>query len=142
MTTVKNGVVESLPFFLLTQRKMSCLFQSLGHLTGVDPTKLRHAICDFILQNTELMEGVDTAKVVEWESQQSLDDYVRRMRSTSTWGGATEIAAFVNMYNIPVTVVDLRSQKNIDFKPNRRTRKKALVITWNGSHYEPRRENA
>jgi hypothetical protein len=142
MTTVKKGVVESLPFFLVTQRKMSCLFQSLGQLTGLDPKKLRHAICNFILQNTELMEGVDTAKVVEWESQQSLDDYVRIMRSTSTWGGATEIAAFVNLYNVPVTVVDLRTHKNIEFKPNRRSRKKALTITWNGSHYQPKQENA
>lgn len=121
------------------QRKMSCLFQSLGHLTGLDPTTLRDRICNFILENKELMEGVDTAKVVEWESRQSLEEYVRHMRSTSTWGGATEIAAFVNLFNIPVTVVDLRTQKRIEFQPPRRTRKRALCITWNGSHYEPER---
>jgi hypothetical protein len=62
---------------------MSCLFQSLGHLTGLDPTTLRDRICNFILENKELMEGVDTAKVVEWESRQSLEEYVRHMRSTS-----------------------------------------------------------
>lgn len=117
---------------------MSCLFQSLGQLVGEDPTKLRQDICDFIARNENLMEGIDAAKIVEWESQQSLDDYVRGMRATSTWGGAIEISAFVNMLNVPVTVVDLRSEKRIEFKPKRRTRKRPLCITWNGSHYEAR----
>lgn len=119
------------------EKKMSCLFQSLGKLVGQDPRKLRLAICDYIQQNAELMEGVEAAKIIEWESQQNLNEYVRRMRSTSTWGGATEIAAFVNLYSVSVEVIDLQTQKRIQFVPRRRTRKKALCITWNGSHYEP-----
>lgn len=78
---------------------MSCLFQSLGQLVGEDPTKLRQDICDFIARNENLMEGIDAAKIVEWESQQSLDDYVRGMRATSTWGGAKP----QGMYDVAVT---------------------------------------
>ena len=116
---------------------MSCLFQSLGKLIGENPATLRSKICDFIQKNENLMDGVDAASIIEWESQQKLEQYVKRMRSSSTWGGATEIAAFVNMYNVPVTVVDLRTQKQISFVPKRRSRKSGLYITWNGYHYEP-----
>lgn len=123
---------------------MSCLFQSLGTLCGQDPTQLRLRICDYLETNPKLMEGADAAAVIEWESNQTMPDYVRHMRSTSTWGGATEIAAFVNMMGKAVVVVDLRSNKKITFLPKSRRRLpreiETLIISWNGYHYEPIRK--
>lgn len=119
---------------------MSCLFNSLGRLCGQDPTQLRLRICDYLETNPKLMEGANASAVIEWESNQTMPDYVRQMRSTSTWGGATEIAAFVNMMGKAVVVVDLRSNKNITFLPkSRRLPKKieTLFISWTGAHYEP-----
>ena len=119
---------------------MSCLFNSLGSLIHKDAQSLRANICNYIAQNKELMEGVNAQEVVTWENGQSLDQYVQGMRSPATWGGAIEISAFVNMYCVPVTVLDLRTSKKIHFVPKRRTRKKALCLTWNGAHYEAIKE--
>ena len=117
---------------------MSCLYISLGRLLGQDPTELRQKICDFLATNPDLMEGVDAEKVIQWESEKNLEEYIKVMRSTSTWGGAVELSAFTLMTGNAVVVHDLSTGKMIEFLPRqRRRRQHTLHISWTGNHFEP-----
>ena len=116
---------------------MSCLFQSLGHLIGQDATALREQICNYLTRNPDLMDGANAETVIGWDSGMTMDDYVRSMRSRSTWGGGVEIAAFVNMTGKAVVVRHLGSNKEIVFVPKQGRPVEALFISYTGSHYEP-----
>ena len=73
----------------------------------------------------------------------SIQDYIKHMRNNATWGGAIEIKAFCEMYNVNVEVINIRnnerdthSKKEIKFlshTPSNRW----VSITWNGGHFEP-----
>lgn len=67
----------------------------------------------------------------------TLREYVAKMRSPSTWGGALEIAAFIRLYNMNVEVVNIRDKnsKPIEFVVLGNTKK--VRISWDGGHYEP-----
>lgn len=124
---------------------MSCLFQSLGHLTRQDPAQLRRAICDYLERNLDMMgDGIKAEDVVGWESARDLGSYVAQMRRSSTWGGATEIKAFTDMTGMVVVVHDLQQQPGheIRFLPRGMllTPTEELHISWNGNHYEPMRK--
>ena len=122
---------------------MSCLFHSLGSLIGRNADDVRQDIVSFIETNPDLMgDGIDAAKVVEWESGQDLGTYVRSMRQRFTWGGALEITAFVHMTGWAVVVHDIRRcpPRTIDFVSSvHHPPSRQLHISWNGSHYEPLR---
>ena len=83
------------------------------------------------------MEGVDAETVIQWESEKKMDDYVKAMRSTSTWGGAVELSAFTLMTGNAVVVHDLSTGKMIEFLPRHRRRRHTLHISWTGNHFEP-----
>jgi hypothetical protein len=126
---------------------MSCLFNSLSKFTpGVSSSELRQKICDFLLQDN--LEQYNIPNVCSSESNikpsdvaklegLSLEKYVAKMRSPSTWGGALEIAAFIRLYNKNVEVVNIRDKNNkpIEFVVSGNTTK--VMISWNGGHYEP-----
>ena len=61
------------------------------------------------------------------------------MRLQSTWGGAIEIQAACNIWNLSIIVKDIRSNpsKNIEFIPISNEFSKTIHITWSGGHYEP-----
>lgn len=127
---------------------MSCLFNSLSRFTpGVSSNELRQKICDYLandslgqvnipgtcsIESSEIKPS-DVAKL----EGMTLDKYIAKMRMSSTWGGALEIAAFIRLYNMDVEVVNIRdrNQKNIEFVVLGNTKK--VRISWNGGHYEP-----
>lgn len=115
---------------------MSCLFASLIRFTGeTNPEKLRNEICDFLQKNTNLTEDLKSEQVIEYESDKTLDDYVKIMRRPTTMGGATEIRAFCLLYNRNVTVKSLPNRKNIEFICNSND-DSTIHLIWNGGHYE------
>lgn len=122
---------------------MSCLFESLGRLTGYEPSRMRAGLCNYLSSDPVLYsDGTRASQVVVWESgARNLDDYVRRMRSSSTWGGAIEIKAFVDWSAIPVVVYDTRRKpwQAIRFTHNQPASRHCLRLAWNGAHYEPLR---
>ncbi len=122
---------------------MSCLFNSLASLIQQDPAQLRADICAFLESNPAMMDDIKADTIVHWENGQSMQDYVRGMRQSHTWGGAIEVKAFTQMTGLGVVVVDLRSGKYIEFVPpsTPTTRPphvhRRLYVTYTGSHYEP-----
>ena len=130
---------------------MSCLFDSLSALTpGIDSLSLRNKICDFLLKDkfekVSIEEGVplcaaesDEIKpsmVAELEGM-TLNNYVAKMRNTSTWGGALEIIAYVYLYKTNVSVVNIRDKSTKDIEFVLEGNQKTVKISWNGGHYEP-----
>ena len=66
------------------------------------------------------------------------------MRSPSTWGGAIEIQAACNIWNLRINVSNYRdfspkdeNNKVIEFLPINGVVKESINIYWNGGHYEP-----
>ena len=114
---------------------MSCLFNSLGFLLDVDSTALRQQICDAFEANVQLMDGVETKDLLFLTEGA---DYISRMRSTSTWGGAYEIQMVCILYGIRVLVENRRDgTAPIEFLPHGKTFERTAVIYWTGGHYEP-----
>jgi hypothetical protein len=114
---------------------MSCLFNSLSYFVKEDTSiSIRNKICDYLLGNNELIDGMSTSDIILYDSGVPLQIYVQRMRNTSTWGGAIEIMSFVKIFNIKVKVLVLNSNSYIEFHCNTDIE---IRISWNGSHYEP-----
>ena len=61
------------------------------------------------------------------------------MRSASTWGGAIEIQAACNIWNLRINVSNYRDQnhKIIEFIPVKETYERTIDIYWTGGHFEP-----
>lgn len=125
---------------------MSCLFNSLSKFVSDDSGIIRKKVCDYLETNPILFDDAKAEDVINWESNMTLNNYVSRMRSTSTWGGAIEIRCFCNIYHLSVEVVNIRGGKNeksIFFPKNyneevdKETQENIVKISWNGGHYEP-----
>lgn len=119
---------------------MSCLFQSLSSfITHHDYIKLRQDICDFLLENPKLIEGMDMKTILDLDGL-TLENYTSHMRSNSTWGGAIEIKAFCELYKVNILVKNIRrtdEEKDIQFICASEETDKWIVISWNGGHFEP-----
>ena len=122
---------------------MSCLFQSLSSFVShQDFVKLRQDICDFLQTNPKLVGGeIDLKKITELDDT-TIENYVGHMRSNSTWGGAIEIRAFCEMYDVNVVVKNIRNaaqneeETYIEFLCSN-NKNRWVVISWNGGHFEP-----
>jgi hypothetical protein len=117
---------------------MSCLFDSLRYFINENSISIRNKICDYLEQNKPIIEGVETNKIIEYENN-SVQSYINNMRSTTTMGGAIEIQAACNIWNMSINVHNYRdpSNKIIQFIPIHKTYYKTIDIYWTGGHYEP-----
>lgn len=118
---------------------MSCLFNSLSYFVSIDSFTLRQTICDYLEQNRPIIDGLDTDFVLSLESGTTAAEYIRRMRNTSEWGGAPEIQAACNLWNMCIIVRNYRNRgtKNIEFVPLSGTYERTIELYWTGGHYEP-----
>lgn len=123
--------------------KMSCLFQSLSsYISHQDYSKLRQDICNFLESNPNILDDMSLEQIVQLDNL-TIQDYIKNMRNNATWGGAIEIKAFCEMYNVNVLVINIRnnerdkdSKKEIKFLSNTPANR-WVTITWNGGHFEP-----
>ena len=114
---------------------MSCLFNSMSYFLKTDSTTIRQEICNYLENNNKIIDGLDTKEILNMESK----NYVKNMRNTSTWGGAIEIQAACNIWNMSVIVHDIRNSRRdkITFLPINGKVNNTINITWSGGHYEP-----
>lgn len=121
---------------------MSCLFNSFSALIGEPAQAIRGRICDFLATDPALMDDLSASLVIAIESGKQLAPYVQTMRSSSTWGGAIEIRAFVQLWKRPVKVYVIRTRRWIEFPYTGSAGAVAgpeCKISWTGGHYEPMR---
>lgn len=118
---------------------MSCLFNSLSAFIPQDSFTLRQMICDYLQDNKPIMDGIDTAEVLQFEHH----NYIQHMRQTSTWGGAIEIQCACMIWNIQINVFNHRDNlinkkhSKIEFVPLSGTPERVIELYWTGGHYEP-----
>lgn len=117
---------------------MSCLFNSISFFIPESGNDIRKKICDYLEQNKPIMKDVDTYKIIEYEHDSAID-YIIKMRSIYTMGGAIEIQAACNIWNICVNVHNYRDKDNkiIQFIPINKLYNRTIDIYWTGNHYEP-----
>jgi hypothetical protein len=84
---------------------MSCLFDSLQHFLPIGTNETRQAICDYLEQNRQIIDGIETSVILRMDRP----NYIAQMRQSSTWGGAIEIQAACNIWNMTVHVYDIRN---------------------------------
>ncbi len=123
---------------------MSCLFDSLEYFLQIPSNQIRSIICNYLEKGGKIVDGMKTKDLLLLEST----NYIYEMRKNSTWGGAIEIKAACNIWNIKIIVNNIRKSESktnsqIEFIPmkglNSKTR--TINLTWNGFHYEPVRTN-
>lgn len=119
---------------------MSCLFHSLAYFVKTDSAELiRQKVCNFLALNRPLAHA-DAQTYIQWETQKPLDQYVREMRHSGTWGGAIEIQAFCELYGFSVKCIDQRTQKSFAYVPLNKSFQRRITVLWQGAcHYEPQR---
>ena len=113
---------------------MSCLFNSLSYFTVYSSDEIRQKVCDYLEQNKPIIDGLDTKFILE------LDDsnYIQNMRKNSQWGGAIEIQATCNLFNVRIIVHKLiGDNSSIEFIPINKIYIHTIGISWNGFHFEP-----
>lgn len=116
---------------------MSCLFQSLGYfLTDTNPDRLREEICNYLSSNPNLVDNLSLEELTSIEGINA-NDYISGMRKRSTWGGAIEIKAFCDIFNINVEVTVLKDGKKIMFLSSKQPALGVVKISWTGNHFEP-----
>lgn len=119
---------------------MSCLFNSLSyHTKNYTSPQLRTMICDYLQTDPILIEDKNFSSLLG--SKQKLNSYVKNMRSPHTWGGAYEIRAFCEIFQVIVYVRTSSHRRDIEFRPHELNidHPKIVRIDWNGFHYEPLR---
>ena len=81
---------------------------------------------------------LDTEIILSLDNSKS--EYITQMRDQTTWGGAIEIQAACNLWNVRILVHNIKYSHNIniiEFLPINNTNYKGTInITWNGTHYE------
>lgn len=120
---------------------MSCLFNSLHHFIPNESShSIRQKICDYLQNNSPIMDGLDTAVILELDSGAvGAGKYIEIMRRESTWGGAIEIQTACNVWSFRIIVRNNRGREksSIEFLPISELWTKTIELEWTGGHYEP-----
>ena len=113
---------------------MSCLFDSISYFLKINGYNVRQKICDYLQQNNKIIDGLDTDFILSLDG----NNYINRMRMNDTWGGAIEIQAACNIWNIKIIVyIDRLNNKKIEFIPSNGYYIGSIEIEWQGNHYVP-----
>lgn len=98
---------------------------------------MRSKICDYLKTNPR-MNDVKVSECIQWETGKTLDAYISHMRHSNTWGGAIEIKAYCDLFDVSVEVHALRrgENKKVEFINTRKTNM-WIILKWTGNHYEP-----
>ncbi len=116
---------------------MSCLFNSMSYFLKLDPQVIRNKICDYLVSDPELIDGMKASEIVDIESNLPLNLYILRMRSPASWGGAIEINCATKIFNYDFEVLNVRSNPHSIINFEHTGNVNIGKMTWSGGHYEP-----
>ena len=115
---------------------MSCLFDSLSRWIPKGGNEIRQMVCDYLEADNMIMEGMRTAEILMTESPY----YIEWMRLNTTMGGAIELQAVCNIWNVSVIVHNIQHEgaQDMEFLPVCADADVETIIhlTWDGGHYE------
>lgn len=122
---------------------MSCLFDSLAHyIDNVSSQELRFMITEYLEKDPVFFDELDNygrlSSLLQYEDARfSLPAYVKNMKEESTWGGAIEIRAFCELFQVRVIVRVYSNKKSIEFVPQSQNPHHTVEIGYTGNHYVP-----
>ena len=122
---------------------MSCLFDSLSHyIENVSSHELRSMVTEYLEKDPVFFEELDNhgrlSSLLKYEDPRfSLASYVQSMKQDSTWGGAIEIRAFCELFQVRVVVRIYSNEKTIEFFPQNKDPHHTVEIGYTGNHYVP-----
>lgn len=124
---------------------MSCLFDSLSYYIDATPDQLRQYIADYLEDNGDVIDGMDTRDVLAMDPDHGGGDaeaYIRKMRRSSTWGGSIELAAASEIFRLIIRVHNIRDRDGevIEFLPVHGKPVGVAEISWSGNHYTAMRD--
>lgn len=97
--------------------------------------EIRRKICDYLESNSTILDGLDTHSMLEQEHV----GYISWMRNHTTWGGAIEIKAACDIWNVAIRVHNAKDCGVILFTPktydHSATNARTIDLHWNGAHY-------
>jgi hypothetical protein len=114
------------------------MFNSVGHLIGKDPMKLRSDVVDYMLEHADMeWNGMTIAEWVQHSSERdnsTLQSYAERMRLSSEWGGCIELLCMSLMYSVSIKVILQGSDQFITVGDASLPK---VIVIYNGYHYSP-----
>lgn len=120
---------------------MSCLFDALGYFAGESGALMRQRLCNYMTRDAPI-QGSTIHQRIRWESGQTPEDYITHMRRPATWGGALEVACFVELYGWRVVCgyAGPAGAPDTTYEPVCHAPHETVRIIWYaGGHYEPDR---
>lgn len=117
--------------FLLTKNKMSCAFRSIGYHVNLSSEEVRIRIVNE-LESGFMVGDQKMSDLIEIAESVNFDVYVRRMRSSSTWGGGPELAIASRLWDLSIEIRGPGTARMVVGQGRRH-----VSITYTGSHYEP-----
>ena len=115
---------------------MSCLFNSLAPAVSLHPEVLRKAIAAYLKTDPKLLDDIKAKDIIEWTEGKSLQEYASRMSRPGVWGGAIEIRAFCELFEMDVTVHVLYTDKEFTVETSKQPTR-VVHISYTGNHFEP-----
>ena len=117
---------------------MSCLFDSLSFFFKINSNETRQKICNYLERNEKIIDEMDTKFILSLDGLTPAE-YIKNMRQEHTWGGAIEIQAACNLWNIKIVVHNKRNNPNtsIEFLPIKSSYSITINLEWTGNHYRP-----
>ncbi len=116
--------------------KMSCLFNSLAPAVNLHPEVLRKAIAAYLKTDPELLDDIKATDIIAWTEGRSLQDYADRMANPGVWGGAIELKAFCELFDMDVVVHVSYTATEFTVESSKMPRR-VVHISYTGSHFEP-----
>lgn len=121
--------------------KGACLFESLAKFSNRNHLELRESLCDFLEERPILGEYRVGDDFLKFEMGDDVDEYIKHMRNSDTWGGAIEIQAFCELTGVKVNVLALESPTNPKRSSYEHVPKEwkqgTLYVLYTGNHFEP-----
>jgi hypothetical protein len=115
---------------------MSCLFNSLAPAVSLNSEVLRMAIAAYLKTDPKLLDNINAKDIVAWTEGQTLEEYANRMSRSGSWGGAIEIRAFCELFDMNVTVHVLYTGKEFTVETSKNPIR-TVHISYTGNHFEP-----
>ena len=118
---------------------MSCLFQSIGKLIHKSHQTVRKEICDYMQSHLEdEHQGMRLRDWIHWQLHSpNPHQYIQKMRKTTEWGGAMELAIATKLYKADIIVIDGMGKQVAEFLLKEQcTARTRYIVQWTGVHYE------
>jgi hypothetical protein len=124
----------------------SCLYEAVVYVmrharfADFSPSELRELLATWIVDNRLFnVADVPILKWIEMETNETVAEYVTRMRTSAAWGGPLELAALAYCFNCSVDVYVQNADgfiRTVCFCDPSQSKQLRIDLLYNGVHYD------